>query len=173
MLFTLFKFVVAVFIIRFHCELSGLAFNPIYRKIRELTEPVVLPVRNVLRKMKVKTSFDPSSATTGLIISLIAGILLVRDFGLALIAGFLVIFLGTWLNVFVYSILLGVIASWLQAPQKTPAMQIVYAIEGIIIAPLRKFIPPIGMFDFTPMVALMILFALQSALQSMLRVIGA
>ena len=165
MLFVLVKFVVAVFIIRFHCELSGLAFNPIYRKIRELTEVVVLPVRNMLRKMKVRTPFDPSSAVSALLISLLAGILLVRDFGTALAVGFFGIFIGSWLNVFIYSIFLGVIASWLQAPQKTPAMQIVYACEGIIITPLRKYIPPIGMLDFTPMIALMLLFAIQSALR--------
>ena len=79
--------------------------------------------------------------------------------------GFFGIFIGSWLNVFIYSIFLGVIASWLQAPQKTPAMQIVYACEGIIITPLRKYIPPIGMLDFTPMIALMLLFAIQSALR--------
>ena len=36
-----------------------------------------------------------------------------------------------------------------------------------IIAPLRRFIPPLGMFDITPLVAIILLFALQRIIRSL------
>ena len=36
-----------------------------------------------------------------------------------------------------------------------------------IIAPLRRFIPPLGMFDITPLVAIILLFALQRIVRSL------
>ena len=36
-----------------------------------------------------------------------------------------------------------------------------------VIAPLRRFIPPLGMFDITPLVAIILLFALQRIIRSL------
>ena len=46
-----------------------------------------------------------------------------------------------------------------------------YALRSItepIVAPIRRFIPPIGMFDITPLVAIILLFALQRIVRSLL-----
>ena len=37
-----------------------------------------------------------------------------------------------------------------------------------VIAPLRRFIPPVGMFDITPLVAIILLFVLQRIIRGLL-----
>lgn len=44
--------------------------------------------------------------------------------------------------------------------------QILYEITEPILGPLRRVIPTIGMFDFSPMVALLLLNLLQGLVQS-------
>jgi len=47
--------------------------------------------------------------------------------------------------------------------------QILYEITEPILGPLRRIIPSVGMFDFSPMVALLLLQALQTLVVNTLR----
>ena len=60
-----------------------------------------------------------------------------------------------------------VIVSWI-APMgsNNPLITLVYQITEPILAPLRRIIPRIGAFDFTPMIALIILAVIQRVLNS-------
>jgi len=69
---------------------------------------------------------------------------------------FLFKFIGILCEVLTVAIFLRVILSWFQTSPNT----LTYILDRItepILAPLRRIIPRAGMFDFTPMVAIILL----------------
>ena len=74
-------------------------------------------------------------------------------------------FVKTLVNVMVpvlwLAIFARVILSWLPMGGTNPLVAIVYQITEPILAPLRRIVPRLGMFDLTPMIAIFILIAIQ------------
>lgn len=66
------------------------------------------------------------------------------------------------------AVLLRVLFSYIQPSPYNPLVRFIYAITEPILAPIRRVIPPLGMFDITPMVALIILAIIQRLLLSLL-----
>lgn len=50
-----------------------------------------------------------------------------------------------------------------------PVMQVIFQLTEPVLAPIRSVLPRAGMFDFSPMVAMIILTVLQSILVAVLR----
>ena len=69
---------------------------------------------------------------------------------------FLFKFIGILCEVLTVAIFLRVILSWFQTSPNT-LTHILDRITEPILAPLRRIIPRAGMFDFTPMVAIILL----------------
>jgi len=55
--------------------------------------------------------------------------------------------------------------SWFPMDQDNFLVRILNDITEPILAPLRKVVPRFGMIDITPMVAFLVLFVIQQALQ--------
>ncbi len=51
---------------------------------------------------------------------------------------------------------------------RNPLVNLVYVITDPMLAPLRRVIPPLGMFDITPMVAIIIVGIIQRLVLSVL-----
>lgn len=66
------------------------------------------------------------------------------------------------------AILLRVLISWIQPDPYNPIVRVIYDITEPILAPLRRYIPPLGGFDLTPMVALILLDLLERVILSLL-----
>lgn len=62
------------------------------------------------------------------------------------------------------AIILRVLLSWLRVGYYHPAARFLYQITEPLLAPLRRYIPPMGGLDFTPMVALIILWIVEQLL---------
>ncbi len=60
------------------------------------------------------------------------------------------------------------IVSWLPIDRYHPAIQFLDSITEPIIAPFRRFIPPIGMLDLSSLVALIAIQILQSVVHNIL-----
>lgn len=75
------------------------------------------------------------------------------------IVAYLVQFLG--FAIFARSIL-----SWFPIDKNGPIFQVLTAVTDPILEPLRKVIPPIGMIDISPMVAMLALFFIANVLSS-------
>lgn len=60
-----------------------------------------------------------------------------------------------------FAIIARVFTSWMRVDPYHPAIQFLYRITEPVLAPLRSWIPPIGMADISPMAALFILWILQ------------
>ncbi len=66
------------------------------------------------------------------------------------------------------AILIRVIVSWLNVSPYNPLISFIYQITDPIILPLRRIIPPLGMIDITPIIAILLLSILQQILLSLL-----
>lgn len=161
-MFFIIELMIAVFIIRFYGELNRLHFNPLMRKLIDITDPIIKPIGELIKKANIRTPFNPSALVAGFIISIIAGIIITSSLIRGIFVGAFSIFANAWLDVLIYSIFLVVIASWLQAMQ-SPVVQIARVCHEWLMAPLRKIIPPLGMLDFTPIAALFILYFIRGA----------
>jgi len=64
-------------------------------------------------------------------------------------------------NVFIYSLIIKAILSWIPNSQSNPIQGVLDSITSPIMKPLRGVIPPIGGFDLSVMVAIIGLFALR------------
>lgn len=62
------------------------------------------------------------------------------------------------------AILVRVIVSWLNINPYHPLVSLVYQITDPILLPLRRIIPPLGMIDVTPIIAMMLLSLIQQVL---------
>ena len=66
------------------------------------------------------------------------------------------------------AILIRVIGSWLGFGEYRPWMRPIYALTSWLIDPIRRILPPFGMFDFSPMVAWLVLYVLRELVIGML-----
>ncbi len=61
-----------------------------------------------------------------------------------------------------------ILMSWVDQTGQMRVTQILYEITEPILGPLRRIIPQVGMFDFSPMIAILLLNFLQSLVMSSL-----
>ena len=64
-----------------------------------------------------------------------------------------------------FAIFIRAILSWFPIDPSGPIVQGIASVTDPVIAPLRRVIPRIGMIDITPMVAMILLFAIASVLR--------
>jgi YggT family protein len=74
---------------------------------------------------------------------------------------YVVQFLGILLQIFWLAILVRVILSWFPVDPSNPIIRIVWEITEPILAPFRRVIPRIGMFDRSPLAAFLVISFLQ------------
>jgi YggT family protein len=55
------------------------------------------------------------------------------------------------------AIMIRVACSWLSIPPTSKFMRLVSALTDWIVEPIRRIVPPLGMFDFSPLIAYFIL----------------
>ncbi|MHB8577875.1 MAG: YggT family protein [Dehalococcoidia bacterium] len=56
------------------------------------------------------------------------------------------------------------IISWFPLDSRSPIVTILNDVTEPVLAPLRRVIPRMGMIDLTPMIAMIVLFAILSAI---------
>ncbi len=78
---------------------------------------------------------------------------------------FLIMFLGLLLQILWIAILIRVILSWFPVDQSNPIVRIVWEVTEPVLAPFRRVIPRIGMFDLSPLAAFLVISFLAQALR--------
>lgn len=79
----------------------------------------------------------------------------------------LVTIVATLLQFLGFAIFARAILTWFPIDKDGPIFQVLNGITEPILDPLRRIIPPIGMIDISPMVAMISIFALVQALTSL------
>lgn len=72
----------------------------------------------------------------------------------------------------IWVIIIRVLLSWFSAGAGGTLRSIINVLDQIvepILAPLRRVVPSVGMFDITPMVAVLLLFGIRQVLALLLR----
>jgi YggT family protein len=137
------------------------------RAIRRLTDPLLRPIEHRV----LRAGGNPQSAPWWLVgIAVVGGIVLVN--GLEWIAGQVLLLAAAasagpgyalrlavdWLfSLVILALIVRVIGSWIGATRYTRWMRPFVFLTEWLLAPLRRVIPPFGMFDVTPVVAWLLL----------------
>jgi len=81
---------------------------------------------------------------------------------------FLVNFVNILFEVLTLAVLARVVLSWFRVDPHNRLLQILFQVTEPVLAPIRRIIPPVGMIDITPIVALLILQVAQRIIVTML-----
>ncbi len=148
------------------------------RSVRKISDPVLLR----LEKRIIAAGGSPQNAPLwllGLVIA--AGLILVSltNWLIGILAGLSAAVNGgprVWLRlgvsavftILMAAILIRVIASWLGIGPYRSWMRPVVALTSWLIDPIRRILPPMGMFDFSPMVAWLVLYVVRGFVLGMI-----
>jgi YggT family protein len=77
---------------------------------------------------------------------------------------FVITFIGMLLQVLSLAILIRVLLSWVDPRANMRVTQIMHEVTEPILGPIRSVMPSVGMFDFSPIVAILLLQAIGTAL---------
>lgn len=64
-----------------------------------------------------------------------------------------------------------ILLSWVRVDPYHPAIQFLYAMTEPVLRPIRDLLPPAGMFDFSPLVAIILAQVLQMVLVQIIRTV--
>lgn len=171
---------IALMLVRFVMNYADL--NPFSRPVilvRRLTDPFVNPVRRALAGFQISPNGAPLvtilltilagyfalmlaggvlNTAAGVVLSLASG----RAGGVVALVGYLLYGLLT-----VYSLLIfiRIIMSWGRASHTNRLMRFLARATDPLLVPLRSMIPPVGMFDISPIVAFVIIWLFQGAIR--------
>jgi YggT family protein len=153
-------------------------FGSVPRLIRRVSDPVLLR----LERRIIASGGSPQNAPLwllGLVIAAGLVLLSVTHWFIGVLAGLSLAASGgprVWLRLLVSAIftilmaaiLIRVIASWFGIGPYRRWMRPIVALTSWLIDPIRRILPPVGMFDFSPMVAWLVLYVVRGFVMSML-----
>lgn len=154
---TLFGLYILCVMLRFLFQLVRADFyNPISQFLVKVTNPPLIPLRRVIPGV---AGIDMSALVLMLALQLISLLLISLITGaqahpVALIMLSLTELLSLALNVFLFSILIQAILSWIASASYNPVATVLYQLNEPILGRIRRVIPPISGFDLSPLVAI-------------------
>ena len=170
--------VILLMIARFALNYADI--NPFSRSVifvRRLTDPLVNPIRRALAGFGVQPNVAPLitilltilvgwfamqlaesilNTAAGVLTSLTSG----RRGALVALVGYLLYGL---LSFYTLLIFIRIIFSWGMVSSVNPVMRFLVSATDPLLLPLRRMMPPLGMFDLSPIVAFIILWLFQAA----------
>lgn len=150
--------------------------------VKRATDPIILPMRRLLVAMRLDPVVAPLIAAVILILvavfavqlasgtlNTIAGVLFAFTSGIAnvpvAILGYL---LYALIGLYELLVFVRIIGSWFSLSYGNRWMRLLIQITEPLLAPLRRMVPLVGMFDVSPIIAFVILWVLQAVVASTL-----
>lgn len=145
-------------------------FSPISRYFRARIDPLMAPIERLV----VRAGGRPANAPWwALVAVIVGGLLLIAAFDL--VGGLLVevtsaverpalipaVAVSWAFSLVELALLIRVISTWFNISPWSPWIRWTYVLTEWLLAPLRRFIPPFGMVDITPLVGYFILWLLK------------
>jgi YggT family protein len=173
---TLFDLYILLVLLRFLLQMLRADFyNPVSQFIVRLTTP---PLRLLRRFIPSIGGQDTASVVLCLLLIYAKFIVMralsvpavhiggvIAPIGSVSLAGLLVIsiadLLALVLTVFLVAIIIQVIISWVSPGHYNPVIGLVNRIANLVLKPIRKFIPPLGGIDLTPLFASLLLLVVK------------
>ncbi|PHS18589.1 MAG: YggT family protein [Kangiella sp.] len=153
---------VTVILLRFFLQYFRADFyNPLSQFCVKATDPLIKPLRKVIPGF---AGIDFSSLVLAYIVILVKLLLMTLIAG-QLNINFLLLVLITFvgliksvLNLFVFLIFIRIIMSWISPGGHNPVMAVIGQLSEPIIGVFKKILPPMSGFDFSPMIALIMIY---------------
>lgn len=156
----IFEFYLLAIILRFLLQwIRADFYNPISQFIVKITNPPLIPLRKVIPGIG---GVDMAAVVLMLAVALLQLLLLSLLSGFVispamLIARSVADIIELTLNIFFFSILIQVILSWVAPHQYNPVTVVIHQLNEPLLQPLRRMLPPMGGFDFSPLIAIVLL----------------
>ena len=164
---TVFNFYAFIVLARFLLQMVRADFyNPISQFTVKATNPVLVPLRRIIPGLG-------GVDVAAIVLIVLLMVLKVITFyflgllGIPLEPLYIAIITGKEtaslvLNFFTFTIFIQVILSWVaQGQYGNPMVEILNQVTEPVLGPFRKLIPPMGGMDFSPMVALLVLYVIK------------
>lgn len=173
---TLFDLYVLMVMLRFILQMLRADFyNPISQFIVRVTTPPLKPLRKIIPGMGGQ---DMAALVLCLLIILIkfifirslgAGVIditnVMAPIGSASVGGLIIIaladMLATFINIFLFAIIIQVILSWVNPGAYNPIIGLISTISRPVMIPIQRFIPPLGGLDLSPLFATLALMVIK------------
>jgi YggT family protein len=154
---TAFSLVMIVVLLRVLLQAAGANFyNPICQGLHKLTEPVIRPMRRLLPPVR---RIELAGVLLVWLLALLKLYAITRLGGTAppmaaLAVAALADAISMLLWIWFWTLLAGVILSWVPVDNRNPAVPLVYQITEPLLAPIRRLLPQMGI-DLSPMIAIL------------------
>ncbi len=140
-------------------------FNPIAHFLVVVTNPPLKPLRRLIPGLY---GIDLASVVLLLLIEIIYQLVLGSLLGQSLASGALLVrgifhLINLLLNVYLFSILIVVVLSWV-SPYPNALGQLLGRLTGPLLRPARRWLPPLGGLDLSPMLVMIAIVLVQMAL---------
>ena len=133
-------------------------YNPVSQFIVKITNPPLRPLRRIIPGWG---GFDLASILLLIVLQMAELFLVNMAVGHAIGGGALFVvaiaeLLNMLINAFIGAILIQVILSWVSPGSYNPLIGLVHRITEPVLAPARRFIPPISGIDLSPLLVLVV-----------------
>lgn len=150
-------------------------YNPLAQFVVKVTDPVLKPLRRIIPSFK---TYDTSSLLVTFLVLLVKILLLKllqtdilpvagkaiyadrQTYGTLIFIAFVDV-VHLLFNVFIFAMVIQAILSWLSNPATDSIRNLLSGITEPILRPIRKYVPPVGGFDFSILVGIIALFFFQ------------
>lgn len=132
-------------------------YNPMTQILVKLTNPALKPLRRLIPGFG-GIDFASLLLMLGLQLLALTLITLLRGMALnpvALLFWSLAELLGLLLNIYLFSILIQVVMSWINPNTYNPGISLIHSLNEPLLAPARRLIPPLSGLDLSPVVVLL------------------
>jgi YggT family protein len=165
-------FFVVLLLVRFHFQWLRVGFrNPVGEFILATTSWVVLPLRRVIPGL---AGLDLATLLAAWLLQTLGlwlhALLLGAEPGVGLLLGAAAVELLRYsVYILIFAVFIQALLSWVNP--EAPVMPVFNAVTRPFLRPLRRFIPPVGRVDLTPLVLLLILWVLLMLIDGAVRAI--
>ena len=145
-------------------------YNPISQFLVTITNPVLIPVRKIIPSIG---SVDTASWVLVFVLKALEIFLLFSIKGIqvnpqTVVMASIFQIITLIISIFLYAVIIRAILSWFAGANMgpNPLISIIHSITEPLLGPARKIIPPIGMFDLSAMIVILVLYSILIALNS-------
>lgn len=157
---TVFGLYILIVMLRFLLQWARADFyNPISQFIVKATQPPLKPLRKIIPGIG---GLDMAALIFMLVLKFVELWLVTGLLGMSPQVGGLAMLsiaelLGLLINVFIFSILIQVIISWVNPGMHNPVMGLLHSLTEPLLGPARRMIPPISGLDLSPIIVIVCL----------------
>lgn len=157
---TLFDLFILAVMLRFLFQLVRADFyNPLSQVLVKITNPLLIPLRRIIPGIG---GIDGASIVLMMSLKYIELLTIILIKGgaflpVAITMLSLTELLSQLVYVFIFSIIIQVIISWISPGTYNPVVSLIYSLNEPLMRPARRVIPPIGGMDLSPLVVLLAL----------------